>query len=197
MWQIKENQLPYELIQSNETILWNVVKRDMRPDSFEIIGMLREKNHSSKRRRINSKSQSSFSQLKKFISSPFNRNIQKIPEILVNKSLKTVEKPLCGSHQKSFNSKSHNPVLTRKKLFDTSLSSKLEVSDFNKEEGENDIKFLNIFTDTQLHLRCPERILFIESEYIKIYRDCWSRDRSVRYDAVKVKTIFKEMLSLL
>lgn len=82
MWQMKENKIPYTAIQANETILWNVVKHDMRPDSLGIINMLRKEGDVIKKQRINSKSESSFQQFKKFISSSltprtYNRNIQK------------------------------------------------------------------------------------------------------------------------
>lgn len=34
MWQMKANKIPYESIEASETIIWNVVKKDVRPDTM-------------------------------------------------------------------------------------------------------------------------------------------------------------------
>lgn len=202
MWQLKENKIPYGSIRANETILWNVVKRDMRPDSVGIINNLRDEPNVVKRSHINCKSESSFLQLKKFISSPltprsYNRSIQKIPKIFLNKSVKMVEKPLHGTHQKSCISKNRKQLLIRRKLFDAKLSSSLEIDGFDGSEQDSDIDMRNLFVDTQLYLRSPEQILFAENDYDRTYRDCWNRDKKHRYKAIEVQDILKKLLNSL
>lgn len=201
MWQMKENKIPYWQIQENEIILWNVVKRDMRPDSLEIINMLKDKPNVFKRFRINSKSESSFLQLKKFIRSPltpklYQKSIQKIPTILVNKSLKMAEKPIYGSHQKAYISKNKQQLLIGRKLFDAKLSSSLESDDYDGDKNSK-VDMENLFTEKNFYLCSPETILFAESEYDRACRVCWNRDVKHRYSAVKIQSIFKDLLNSL
>jgi hypothetical protein len=198
MWQMKENQIPYASIYANETIIWNVVKNDLRPDSLKAKLLSDEPKMFKQSRKVGdghhcSKSESSFLQVKKFISLPltpksYNRNVEKIPEILVNKPLRMVEKSSYGSHQKNRIFKNHKQLIIRKKLFESKLSPKLE-----SEENED----CEIFIDHQLYLRSPEHILLVESEYVKIYSDCWNRDKSQRYDAVKVSENLRKLIDLL
>ena len=197
MWQMKENKIPYWQIQENEIILWNVVKRDMRPDSLEIINMLKDKPNVLKTSRINSKSESSFLQLKKFIKSPLTpKSYQKIPTILINKSLKMAEKPIYGSHQKAYISKNKQKLLIGRKLFDAKLSSSLENEDYDGDKNSN-VNMESLFIDKNLYLCSPEKILFAESEYDRAYRNCWDREVKHRYNAVKIQSIFKELLNSL
>jgi hypothetical protein len=141
-----------------------------------------------------SKSESSFVQVKKYISLPltpktFNRNREKVPEIFINKPLRLTEKSSYGSHQKNRIFK-HKPLLIRKKLFESKLSPKLE--------GDESITDLQeLFIDSQLLLRSPEHILLVESEYVKIYSDCWSSTKSLRYDAAKVFKALQKLIDSL
>ena len=199
MWQLKENRIPYGSLE-NETIIWNVVRNNMRPDSLKARrGDFNLVNQSRKMGETHhlSKSESTFMQIKKYISLPltpktFNRHREKLPEIFINKPMRMLEKSSYGSHQKNRIFKSHKPVLVRKKLFESKLSPKLE-------GDENDIHtdLQDLFIDSQLFLRSPEQILHVDSEYVKIYSDCWSSDKSQRYTAAKVMRILQNLIDSL
>lgn len=195
MWQMKENKLPYESISANETIIWNVVKNDMRPDTLWTIC-----NHlkSEPRKTFSEKcckSESSFLQLTKFMDFPltpktYNRSIKKVPEILASK--RTVEKSSTGSLRKTRLSINQNQIIVRKKLFGSISSPSDEAVVVSP-----DLDMQKLFLDEKLHQRSPERILWIESEYVRTYKDCWNRVKSQRYSAIKLLSIFERFISSL
>lgn len=199
MWQMKENRIPYGSLE-NETIIWNVVRNNMRPDSLKAC---MDENHIVKKSRKMvetqhlSKSESSFMQVKKYISLPltpktYNRNREKVPEIFINKPLRLTEKSSYGSHQKNRIFKNNKHFLIRKKLFESKLSPKLE-----GDENEEATDLQELFVDHQLCLRSLEDILFVESEYAKMYSDCWSSEKSQRYDAFKVFNVLQRLINSL
>lgn len=196
MWQLKENRIPYGSLE-NETIIWNVVKNNMRPDSLKVC---KDVIHVAKKPRVFvethhlSKSETSFVQIKKYISLPltpksYNRHREKVPEIFINKPMWLAEKSSYGSHQKNRIFKHNSRLPIRKKLFESKLSPKFE------DDETNDLQ--ELFVDHQLCLRSPEDILSVESEYAKIFHDCWSSDKSRRYEAVKVFNLLQKLINLL
>lgn len=197
MWQLKENKIPYGFL-TNETIIWNVVRNHMRPDSLKVT-LLNDDSKISKRSPHEicqfSKSESSFLHIKKFFSLPltpksFNRNVERrIPEILINKPLRFLEKSSYGSHQKNRIFKHHKQQTIRKKLFESKLSPKFEVDELSGAE--------ELFVDPQLSTRSAEAILLAESEYVKLYKECWNCDKNRRHEAVAVREILQNLIKSL
>lgn len=199
---MKENQVPYGDL-PNQTVMWNVVKNNMRPDShWRNFTEFHGKQNSTSAyivKEVFCKSESSFLQVKKFIDLPltpktYNRNIERLPKILIGKPLVVIEKSTFGSLQKNRILKGKKPILTRKQLFHSKLSPSSEVED-NAPEADLDMK--DLFIDQQLSLRSSESILLVESEYIKIYTDCWHRDKHQRYEICKVLKVLQNLISSL
>lgn len=189
---MKENKLPYESIHANETVIWNVVKNDMRPDTLSTI--------SSKRGRFklpqkSCKSESSLLHAVKlwdFQLTPksSNRSIRKVPEIIVSKQ--TVEKSSTGSLRKTRVGFAKNQLVVRKKLFSSISSPSDEAVVISP-----DLDMQRLFLDEKLHKRSPERIIWIESEYVRAYKDCWRRVKSQRYSAIKLLSVLQQLISSL
>lgn len=202
MWQMKENQVPYGDL-PNETVMWNVVKNDMRPDShwrnFTEFHGKQNSMGAQAAKEFCSKSESSFLQVKKFIDLPltpktYNRNLERLPKILIGKPSVVIERSTFGSLQKNRTLKGKKPILKRKQLFHSKLSPSIEIED-NVPATDLDMK--DLFIDQQLGLRSSESILQVESEYIKIYTDCWHRDKHQRYEICKVLNVLQNLISSL
>jgi serine/threonine protein kinase len=191
MWQMKEVELPYGSIYSNEIIIWNVVKNNLRPDSIDSSSP-KIKSTLQVNEKKSCKTEIKFLQVEKFISSPltpksYNRGSELIPKI-INKTLKLQEKTLYGSNQKNRIRKSRTSLESCRKLFTNlqSVPSVIETSEQN---------FIDCFIDT--HIYAPDKILLLESEYIKIYKHCWSQDPSTRYSADEICKSLNNMITLL
>ena len=199
MWQMKELKIPYESILSNETIIWMVVKKNIRPDSTGISMPNNEINFVQRFGRFLevkqcSKSESSFMELKKIVDSPVMptysiRNIDKNPRILMNKPLRVSERSLYGSHHRNKIPKKHEII--RKKLSNCKIISNIFTQD------QDDLDMSQIFIDSQLCLRLPEQILLVESEFIRMFRNCWHRNKHERNTAFEVANKLQQLLNVL
>lgn len=167
MWQLKENELPYGSIYSNEIIIWNVVKNNLRPDCIN--AKLKTSSHLNVPDKLTCKSEIKFLQVKKYINSPLTpksyiRSSEKVPQI-INKNLKLQEMTHYGSNQKyRVVKKPRRNFESCKKLFQ---SPKEE-----HKERSSDSEFMQCFRDAEIHLRSAENVLSVESEYVKIYSRC-------------------------
>lgn len=188
MWQMKENKIPYSSIQANETIIWNVVKNNMRPDSSELNLPSYQTPIAKKSRRafetIQCKSDSSFLQVKK------SGNLTVTPKSnqIVNKRKLFVSKESLGGV--SWNKK----FFIRQKLFESSLSPDCDGEDENEEPSSENM-FRDLFVDRKL--RSPEQIQLVERQYVSMYKSCWSSDRERRFDALKAFDTLQTFINLL
>lgn len=198
MWQLKENELPYSSIYSNEIIIWNVVKNNLRPDSINSKLRINAAHHLNVPGKINAacKSELRFTHVKKYINSPltpksYNKNGGKIPQI-INKNLKLQEITHYGSNQKNrMLKRSERRFESCKKLFS---SPKVEKEDSSSDEES---EFATLFRDDEIHRRPAECVLSIESEYVKIYSRCWASDPSLRYFVDDLCDLLDNFASLL
>lgn len=97
MWQMKENKIPYSSIHDIETIIWNVVKNNLRPDTCPSV-------EAQKSPQLSCYQPNKIFDKRK----PFNENV---PRIVVEKS----------SHKKLRVTKNKRKVLQRRKLFDSNV----------------------------------------------------------------------------
>lgn len=196
MWQLKENEIPYSLIKANETIIWNVVRRNLRPDSLQL-EFLSDVPNVFKRTRKSfedvepcSKSESSFLKVRKFNNFPItpksvNRNIEQRKKTAIDDQSICEKLVKFASPQKDRAAISRKRLFTNKKLFDSKLSPRTDVSD-------NGNCLEDLFIDHQP--QSEELTSMIELEYVKLYRQCWSRDKRLRYDAIKVKNLIQDLI---
>lgn len=188
MWQLKEVELPYGSIYSNEIIIWNVVKNNLRPDSIDssspkIKTTLQVTDKSCK-------SEIKFLQVEKYMGSPLTpksylRGSEMIPKI-INKTLKLQEKSIYGSNQKNRIRKTRTNFESCRKLFANVQPAAIENSEPD---------FVDCFIDSNIYP--PEKILLLESEYVRIYKNCWSQNPSSRYSADEIFNSLKTMILLL
>lgn len=194
MWQLKELELPYGSIYSNEIIIWNVVKNNLRPDSINPNTKIKSKAQMLQVNENKScKSEIKFLQVEKYVSSPltpksYNRSSEVIPRI-INKNLKLQERSLYGSNQKNRIYKGKTILDSRRKLFENLQTSPAV------EKCEHE--FIECFIDLDICSRSPDKILLLESEYVKIYKNCWSQDPSSRYSADEIFNSLQNMITLL
>lgn len=194
---MKENELPYSSISANETVIWNVVRRDLRPDSLKLRFLctkaLNRPRSSIDEPSPRSLSESSFLQVKAINDSPITpkslkQNLEMLPEIAF-KRIKRCEKSVFASLQKNQIVKIRKEHATRKKLFD-SKQSPTPIGDY---KDENSLQ--QLFTDRQP--RSEELIALVEEEYAAAYKRCWSRDKSERHSAAQIKDLISDLIESL
>lgn len=174
MWQLKENEIPYQTIQSNEIILWQVVKNNLRPDSALLL--LHHVDDNSVLGKANSKL---------FCQSDLTTNSN---NILKDTSLKRTSTPLSIIKKPSapFKLLSSSQNSKNAKLERIDCKSLDLLVDIDNEENDADVsinKFLNLLLNDQLsdHFSLlHEKIFELENEYIKLYKACWHKKQSVR-----------------
>lgn len=193
MWQMKENKIPYGTTLANETIIYNVVKEHMRPDSLKFRSLVDEPVSLTKEA---TKSETSLMKVKKFVDmsltpTSYNRR-QKNSENILRKPPIGIGKSLNGSQQKNSIS-TKKQIRIGRKLFDSKLPLKIQ-EDY---EDDSDEDMRELFIDSQLSLRCPKTILLVESEYDKLYMNCWNHIASRRFVATEAANIIEKFLSLL
>jgi serine/threonine protein kinase len=190
MWQLKEVELPYGSIYSNEIIIWNVVKNNLRPDSIDS-NSPKIKNTLQVNEKKSCKTEIKFPQVEKYIGSPLTpksylRGSEMIPKI-INKTLKLQEKSIYGSNQKNRIKRTRANIESCRKLF-ANVQPAIEI-----ENSEQD--FIDCFIDSTNYP--PDKILLLESEYVKIYKNCWLQDPSLRYSADEIFNSLKNMITFL
>jgi serine/threonine protein kinase len=182
MWQLKEGKIPYASIHANETIIWNVVKKDMRPDSLKLKFVDDEPPMPRKYLKLSEtsqcKSDSSFLRVAAHLPLTPKLSNQKLPEILINKLQRTGER----NYRQKLKVK-RQPAI-RKKLFSASFSPNFDGEAEVEEVSDESMR--DLFIDHQHFLRSPEKVQLIETKYVQMYRSCWHRDKSKRLSALKV-----------
>lgn len=198
MWQLKTNKIPYGLTLANETIIYNVVKEDMRPDSLKELLLISKDSKSSSR--STSKFDSPLLRTDRIITlslTPVNnrRNFENIPELcFAKKPSIMIGKSLHGSLKKnSLSNKKY--YCNRRKLFGSKLSGKIEIHNEYEDDLDTDLK--ELFVDNQLKFRSLESVSLVEKEYQELYKRCWDRDTNHRYEATEVINIIKKLICLL
>lgn len=168
MWQMKENKIPYAFLHDIETVIWNVVRNNLRPDSCPSVEVQKSplRHQSPYYRRNNTLD-------KQAKPKSFNGNVETIPKILVEKS----------SHQKCVGSRNRRNGLQARKLFESGA------------DEEEEIFMCNLFADRGE--RSLEKVSLVEEKFIKLYQKCWCQDDKQRYSASTVHETLQHFIDLL
>lgn len=185
MWQLKENEIPFESIKSNDVIIWQVVKNNLRPDStILLLSELNEKISTREKLSRNHQYCKSIDTLK--VSPKLNT-----PTKACSTNLKTSRTEVMKKRNVNQESRYRRDKLkSRKNLFVESLKvvqDEIEVS--------TPKCFQNLFVDEDLHLRVHEKLFHIENSYIKLYKACWHEDFEFRPSTEKVLNDIQQYLS--
>lgn len=198
MWQLKEHAIPYESIKSNEVIIWQVVKNNLRPDST--ILRLNEKLHGKceiKRREYSSKLIPCRSNL--LSSAVIKTPIRSLTPKKCNLSIINSNKKLSKSDfkHKFLPNSSTKRNLIRKSLFEPNYLESL--NNRSDSESENDIIsiFTDLLTDHELYLRKEEDLFKIENEYVRLYKDCWNENQHLRPNVEKIAHLIEKFINYL
>ncbi|CAH1723852.1 unnamed protein product [Chironomus riparius] len=183
MWQLKENEIPYQTIKSNEIIIWQVIKNNLRPDSKLLL-------------------------FNEFLEKPINirkGNSSKLFRMPLEVRSLTPKKLLIKSNEKSSKSdfklnrskcvmKGSENVI-RKSLFKSKLLDSL--NNENEVEDESTKVFINFLKDQQFYLRKPERLFKVENEYIRLYKASWDENHLFRPDVEKICNLIEKFINYL
>lgn len=179
MWQLKENEIPYQTIKSNEIIIWQVVKNNLRPDSTLLI-----------HKKLNEKP----IEIRRDDSKKLFRMSLDIKSLTPKKLLiKSIEKSSKSDFKQSRTKcdiiGSENII--RKNLFESILLDSLN------NENEDDEEFYNFLTDQQFYQRKPESLFKIENEYKRLYKACWDEKHLFRPDVEKIYNLIEKFINYL
>jgi serine/threonine protein kinase len=187
LWQLKEGKYPYEKITNNDFVVYNVVKKQLRPDT-ELNGYFLENFEEDLKLCKCNRNKKLLSHFKteQFLTT----NLQKIQEIINLSSSPKLHKPqpkIVITSPENDRKKSIKINLFRKKLFDSKGGQKLrsEIKDFQQMFVHSD----------QLESSSQEVILNAEMEYVKLYKACWIQEPKDRPNAYKIKEILENCLS--
>jgi serine/threonine protein kinase len=194
MWQLKENEIPYASIKSNDVITWQVVKNHLRPDSTLLLlnGLRPENDFNYKMKRQHSKSDLMLQDIRNVRNEPQTPVMHK--RLIKNSSRTDFRKKHDISLRKCKCcvklSQAIQKIDIRKNLFDfksldLSNDSNDEDEDYDENSGTSIIS-LNLFIDKHLHLRARDKLIHVENEYIKLYKSCWHENQSLRPSILRV-----------
>ncbi|KAG5680870.1 hypothetical protein PVAND_010351 [Polypedilum vanderplanki] len=197
MWQMKENEIPYHSIKSNDIIAWQVVKNNLRPDSTLLL--LTELNESI---RLYQPMQNfnQFCKSNEFLQIPINKS--STPVSFIIKHGKVAHNSLSRSDFKRDKaiklSESSNlrsiKKLSRRNLFDSckSINLLMNIENDQNASDENYKNLLNLF-DNDYH--SPHKELFqIENEYIRLYKACWDKNFNQRPNIKDICNTLKKLI---
>ncbi|XP_070498626.1 serine/threonine-protein kinase mos [Chironomus tepperi] len=183
MWQLKENEIPYQKIKSNDIIIWQVVKNNLRPDSsLLLLNELNEKPIDIRRDDSN----------KQFRMSLEVKSLTP-KKLLIKSNEKSSRSDFKQNRSKCVIKGTGNVIrksLFRSKFLD-SLNNENEVGD------ESTKVFINFLTDQQFYLRKPESLFKIENEYIRLYKACWDEKHLFRPDVEKICNLIEKFINYL
>lgn len=181
MWQLKENEIPYSTIKSNDVVIFQVVRNDLRPDSTLLLLNDLEKLSVKEKIKRNQfcKSDLFETKLSPKLNTPTNKLHRKLPrtEIASKKRDKILE-----IHRET-------KLRSRKNLF----RENLKATDADTEEGGETPKcFKNLFADSS---PCDkhEKLFDMENNYIKLYKACWQQDPLVRPSTDEVCKLIQQL----
>jgi calcium-dependent protein kinase len=179
MWQLKENEIPFDAIKCQEQIIWQVVKNQLRPDSTVLLLSEMNENFCSQKEKSHRSYQYCNSDLFDTLKiSPQNSLKQsrsankKFPRTEVMK--KRDSKPFDRSNLKH----------SRKVLFVENLQPLPETTEISTPKC-----FQNLFSDKNLQLRHSEKLFHIENNYIQLYKRCWHTDPMMRPNLAEIMSI--------
>lgn len=183
MWQLKENEIPYQAIKSNEIIIWQVVKNNLRPDStLLLLNELNEKPMEIRRDDSNKMFRMSL-EVKSLTPKKW----------LIKSSEKSSRSDFKQNRSKCAINGSKNVI--RKRLFKSKF---LDSLNSENEDGDESIKvFINFLTDQQFNLRKPENLFKIENEYMIMYKNCWDEQPLFRPDVEKICNLIEKFINYL
>uniref|UniRef100_A0A336LY75 non-specific serine/threonine protein kinase n=1 Tax=Culicoides sonorensis TaxID=179676 RepID=A0A336LY75_CULSO len=173
MWQLKSMLKPYQTINSNEVVAYNVVKYGIRPD--DVTSTISEIQKISSKK-LFSKSNKIQSRGRKQKTKQISRTIMCLPEIQSNFS------------KNEFTSYNKNS-LRRRTLFCPAISEICVT--FEGEEKENELISLTTKTAQK------SKLLIIEEEYEKLYKLLWQTDPELRPTSITAIENITNLLSYL
>lgn len=179
MWQLKENEIPYQTIKSNEIIIWQVVKNNLRPDSTLLLL------NKSNEKPIEIRKDDS---IKLFRMSLDIKSLT--PKKLLIKSIEKSSKSDFKQNRTKCVIKGSENII-RKSLFKSKLLDSLN------NENEVDDDFINFLKDQQFYQRKPESLFKIENEYIRLYKACWDDKHLFRPDVEKICDLIEKFINYL
>lgn len=191
MWQLKENEIPYSAIKSNDVVIFQVVRNNLRPDSTLLL--------------LNDIEKSSFKE--KIMRNQFCKS--DLFETKLSPKLNTPTKaPLSKSASRKLpktelSTKKRDKILeihrdtkkrSRKNLF---LENFMSI-DINDDEygAETPKYFKNFFADSS---PCDKhfKLFDIENNYINLYKACWNQDPFLRPSTEEVFKLIQQFISLI
>lgn len=207
MWQLKENEIPYESIRSNDIIIWQVVKNNLRPDStFLLLTELNTENCFDEKLQRNishqyCKSDLMFHEMIKNIAKPLTPTTFKVKGGIKNLSRTDFRKKrdmLFTKHDCGISQACSKKVDIRKNLFDCkSLDLSERIEDDEYEDDLENNYHSNILVDKKLHLRSCKKLFQIDNEYVKLYKLCWHQKESLRPNIVNIFNLIQKFLNRL
>jgi hypothetical protein len=182
MWQLRENEIPYSTIKSNDIIIWQVVKNNLRPDSTLLL--LREMNESCHLNFPTSNEICTSDLMSKFLHGTLKMSLTPVPTVT---NRRAVCKNLSRSdfkRDKLLLKSANSPTLrstkkvSRKNLFDCKSIDLLMTIESDKNEGASMDNLLRLFENNNNPYH--EKLFLIENEYIKLYKACWHKSADKR-----------------
>lgn len=193
MWHIKNNEIPYSSISSNDIVAYKVVKNDLRPN-FDQISSLKvpgiKAGHSC-------------------LCEQFSGDLRNIPVIKITSPISTASDFNNFFKERKFNVpvneliRSASPrkakinfpkKISKELIFSENLSKKL-ILDHSplKQMSNSPIKDKIVFLE-QIFEEPVSIDKRIEAEYEKIYKNCWKKQANLRPKSDELLTSLKELL---
>lgn len=183
MWQLKQNEIPYQTIKSNEIIIWQVVKNNLRPDStLLLLNDLNEKPMEIRRDDSN-----------KMLRMSLEVKSLTPKKLLIKSSEKSSRSDFKLTRSRCAVNGSKNII--RKSLFKSTLLDSL--NNENEVDDGSTKMFINYLTDQQFYLRQPESLFKIENEYVRLYKACWDEKHLFRPDVEKICNLIEKFINYL
>jgi hypothetical protein len=182
MWQLKENEIPYSSIKSNDVVIFQVVRNNLRPDStLLLLSDLEKSSFKEKINRSQCKSDLFETKLSPKLNTPTNRS--------GNRKLPRTEKIASKKRDKIYEIHRETKNRSRKKLF----VEKLKVIDTD-EGAETPSCFQNLFADSS---PCDkhEKLFDMENNYINLYKACWHQDPLMRPSAGEICKLIQQFIN--
>lgn len=182
MWQLKENEIPYASIKCNDVIIYQVVKKKLRPDSTMLL--LSELNE-----KISLKEKRNFKYCKSDL----------LDALQVSPKLNTPVKSFSANRKPSRTEVRKNRDIKQEGRDDKKYSRKnLFMEKFKVVEDEDELSspkcFQNLFVQHDLQLRAHEKLFHMENRYNQLYKASWNEDPMMRPSTEEILTLLQEFL---